>query len=369
MIETYTTIPSRGQFWGIVDGDSHAQTTATDPMRSLAGHLGTILRSDKYNCSVRIKRNGLSGDTTRTTTAGVAGTPIINPGMRERASKMIDPNRPTPTFVLWQIGVNNTANALTNANITDDLKSAIIGLRNKCLPRRGSPVNTYQSGIVPDWQSLPPGMPNGTRMLVCSDDATSDGVTIDELGNSIPTTALTSTSSQWTYNRKLLGGVPNINQVWVARNYDRQNYGWHRTYSEEDYVAVGAKFTPHVRYFVVIGLHLYYGSEASGSASASNTLVRTAQSDAVAYFTSYGAPYKNSSGQDILFVDTFTPMSALVTTAPAADPSLWSCDPAGSNNHLGADGNGLVAAIIAAKLRASTTTDGRTWTAMLGGTA
>lgn len=357
---------SKGDNWIYGIGDSHIECAGA--ARRLMYCLAKVL-NEVYGCSVRTKQWGASGDTTRASTG--------HPGIRERFSEVLSPRRVKPAIILLEGGVNNLSNSLTNANITADFKSMIRAARNGVFPAgatttTGVPSAVFQNGIVTSISALPAGCKLGTLMLVTADDGTSDGVNYDLTGAAISNS--TPSAQGFPYKRKQMSGASSVDQIWAcAGNGQAGSRGWYRTYNEEDIAAGGYGFTfvPYVRYFIVEGLHLYYGSESNGSAAAANTLVRTAQQNTVTDLEALSnSPYKNGSGRDLLYVDTFTPMANLITTAsPAADPAQWSYYPSGSDNHLGDDGNMCVAGIIAAAMQAKTCNDGvNTWTRMLGGT-
>lgn len=370
MRTNYTSPRSTGDYWIGGIGDSHVQCTGT--AQGLMYQLARVL-NEGYGCSVRTYQRGLSGDTTHVSSG--------HAGIRERFSSLFAPTRVKPTIILLEGGVNNLSNSLTNADITADFKSMIRAARNGVFPLTSStsraltsgtavsPSAAFQNGIVTDISLLPSGCQLGTLMLVTADDGTSDGVNYDLTGAAISNS--NPTTQGFPYNRKQMSGATSTDSIWVcAGNGQSGKRGWYRTFSEEQ-IAAGGYFTyvPYIRYFVIEGLHLYYGSESNGSAAAANTLVRTAQQNTVTDLEALSnSPYNNGSGRDLIYVDTFTPMANLITTAsPAADPAQWSYYPSGSDNHLGADGNEIVAGIIAAAMKSKTNYDGITWTQMLGG--
>lgn len=350
------TMNDAGTNWLYCVGDSHIE--CNNVAYGLPLQLGRVLKH-AYECSVRVKEFGASGDTSHATGALI--------GIRERSSKMWSPRRAKPAMLLLEGGVNNLSNGLTNADITKDFKSIIRAARNGVFPAgaatsRGNPSAVYQTGIVTSIANLPAGLPVGSLCLVTDDDGTSDGVNYNLTGTLIATTAPTVQGPP--YKRKTMSAAPSVDQIWVY-----SGSGWYRTYNEEDFKGYGVAFEPYIRYIVVEGLHLYYGSEASGTPAASNTLVRTAQNNTTIDLLALGScPYKNGTGQDLLFVDTFTPMANLITTAvPAASPADWSSIPASSDNHLGERGNMLVAGIISAKMNTTLTQTGQTWIQLMGG--
>ena len=278
----------------------------------------------------------------------------------------------TKYWVLFQ-GTQAGFQALT-------LSSTGAGLTTQATAAQSVSNQMWQSGIVPTPYHLPSSLPIGTKIMVAQDNGTiyGAGVSYDLSGNAISVQPLISTSTQWTYNRKVVSGAI-ADQIWICSNGQAGTNGWYRTYCEEDYYSAGAgaNFTPLVYYHFVMGLHLYASVESNGTANGTQNGVRVAQAAAVSNLLGLslfngGNCYSGSGWQDILFVDTFTPVSNLITLAtPAFDASVMSSIPGATppstcDAHCGTMGNNIISSIVGTVMRATKVHTGQTWTQLLG---